>query len=237
MTEAEITAELDKVAFFAIEALHGQFDQRAASSQEALLLFGSDSQVKVNTAQLYLVNKDIAEAELEAVKNYLLNPVDSRFKDITLPLEEQAFSVSDKTIPNLDFFENYKADDFAAYKADQGLAMEVDDLFIQDYFKSIGRVPTETELKVLDTYWSDHCRHTTFETELENIDFSASKFQNNCRQLMTNISPCVMSLVVLKSHKHLWIWRLFLVVMSVPTVVWTIWKSQMKSMPAQLRLK
>lgn len=178
LTEAEITAELDKVAFFAIEALPGQFDQRAASSQEALLLLGSDSQVKVNTAQLYLVNKDIAEAELEAVKNYFLNPVDSRFKDITLPLEVQAFSVSDKTISNLDFFETYQADDFAAYKAEQGLAMEVDDLlFIQDYFKSIGRVPTETELKVLDTYWSDHCRHTTFETELKNIDFSASKFQ------------------------------------------------------------
>lgn len=178
LTEAEITAELDKVAFFAIEALPGQFDQRAASSQEALLLLGSDSQVKVNTAQLYLVNKDIAEAELEAVKNYLLNPVDSRFKDITLPLEVQAFSVSDKTISNLDFFETYQADDFAAYKAEQGLAMEIDDLlFIQDYFKSIGRVPTETELKVLDTYWSDHCRHTTFETELKNIDFSASKFQ------------------------------------------------------------
>lgn len=178
LTEAEITAELDKVAFFTIEALPGQFDQRAASSQEALLLLGSDSQVKVNTAQLYLVNKDIAEAELEAVKNYLLNPVDSRFKDITLPLEVQAFSVSDKTISNLDFFETYQADDFAAYKAEQGLAMEVDDLlFIQDYFKSIGRVPTETELKVLDTYWSDHCRHTTFETELKNIDFSASKFQ------------------------------------------------------------
>lgn len=178
LTEAEITAELDKVAFFAIEALPGQFDQRAASSQEALLLLGSDSQVKVNTAQLYLVNKDIAEAELEVVKNYLLNPVDSRFKDITLPLEVQAFSVSDKTISNLDFFETYQADDFAAYKAEQGLAMEVDDLlFIQDYFKSIGRVPTETELKVLDTYWSDHCRHTTFETELKNIDFSASKFQ------------------------------------------------------------
>ncbi|HER7118662.1 TPA: phosphoribosylformylglycinamidine synthase [Streptococcus pyogenes] len=183
LTETEITAELDKVAFFAIEALPGQFDQRAASSQEALLLFGSDSQVKVNTAQLYLVNKDITEAELEAVKNYLLNPVDSRFKDITLPLEEQAFSVSDKTIPNLDFFETYQADDFATYKAEQGLAMEVDDLlFIQNYFKSIGCVPTETELKVLDTYWSDHCRHTTFETELKNIDFSASKFQ---KQLQT----------------------------------------------------
>ena len=125
-----------------------------------------------------MVNKDIAANELEAVKNYLLNPVDSRFKDITVDIAKQDFSESDKTIPNLDFFETYTAEDFAKYKAEQGLAMEVDDLlFIQDYFKSIGRVPTETELKVLDTYWSDHCRHTTFETELKNIDFSASKFQ------------------------------------------------------------
>lgn len=178
LDEAEVKADLEKVAFFAIESLPGQFDQRAASSQEALLLLGSSSDVTVNTAQLYLVNKDIDANELEAVKNYLLNPVDSRFKDITVGIAKQDFSESDKTIPNLDFFETYTAEDFAQYKAEQGLAMEVDDLlFIQDYFKSIGRVPTETELKVLDTYWSDHCRHTTFETELKNIDFSASKFQ------------------------------------------------------------
>ena len=178
LDEAAVKADLEKVAFFAIESLPGQFDQRAASSQEALLLLGSSNDVTVNTAQLYLVNKDIDANELEAVKNYLLNPVDSRFKDITLGIAKQDFSESDKTIPNLDFFETYTAEDFAQYKAEQGLAMEVDDLlFIQDYFKSIGRVPTETELKVLDTYWSDHCRHTTFETELKHIDFSASKFQ------------------------------------------------------------
>ena len=178
LDEATVKADLEKYAFFAIESLPGQFDQRAASSQEALLLFGSSNDVTVNTAQLYLINKDIDANELEAVKNYLLNPVDSRFKDITLGIAKQDFSESDKTIPNLDFFETYTAENFAQYKAEQGLAMEVDDLlFIQDYFKSIGRVPTETELKVLDTYWSDHCRHTTFETELKNIDFSASKFQ------------------------------------------------------------
>ena len=178
LDEAEVKADLANYAFFAIESLPGQFDQRAASSQEALLLLGSSSEVTVNTAQLYLVNKDIDATELETVKNYLLNPVDSRFKDITVGIAKQDFSESDKTIPNLDFFETYTAEDFATYKAEQGLAMEVDDLlFIQDYFKSIGRVPTETELKVLDTYWSDHCRHTTFETELKNIDFSASKFQ------------------------------------------------------------
>ena len=178
LDEVAVKADLEKYAFFAIESLSGQFDQRAASSQEALLLLGSSNDVTVNTAQLYLVNKDIAANELEAVKNYLLNPVDSRFKDITVDIAKQDFSESDKTIPNLDFFETYTAEDFAKYKAEQGLAMEVDDLlFIQDYFKSIGRVPTETELKVLDTYWSDHCRHTTFETELKNIDFSASKFE------------------------------------------------------------
>lgn len=176
--EAAVQADLANYAFFAIESLPGQFDQRAASSQEALLLLGSSSDVTVNTAQLYLVNKDIEATELEAVKNYLLNPVDSRFKDITTGIAKQEFSESDKTIPKLTFFESYTAEDFARYKAEQGMAMEVDDLlFIQDYFKSIGRVPTETELKVLDTYWSDHCRHTTFETELKHIDFSASKFQ------------------------------------------------------------
>ena len=178
LDEAAVQADLANYAFFAIESLPGQFDQRAASSQEALLLLGSSSDVTVNTAQLYLVNRDIDTTELEAVKNYLLNPVDSRFKDITTGIAKQEFSESDKTIPKLTFFESYTAEDFACYKAGQGMAMEVDDLlFIQDYFKSIGRLPTETELKVLDTYWSDHCRHTTFETELKNIDFSASKFQ------------------------------------------------------------
>ena len=178
LDESAVQADLANYAFFAIESLPGQFDQRAASSQEALLLLGSSSDVTVNTAQLYLVNKDIDAIELEAVKNYLLNPVDSRFKDITTGIAKQEFSESDKTIPKLTFFESYTAEDFARYKAEQGMAMEVNDLlFIQDYFKSIGRVPTETELKVLDTYWSDHCRHTTFETELKQIDFSASKFQ------------------------------------------------------------
>ena len=178
LDETAVQADLANYAFFAIESLPGQFDQRAASSQEALLLLGSSSDVTVNTAQLYLVNKDIDATELEAVKNYLLNPVDSRFKDITTGIAKQEFSESDKTIPKLTFFESYTAEDFARYKAGQGMAMEVDDLlFIQDYFKSVGRVPTETELKVLDTYWSDHCRHTTFETELKHIDFSASKFQ------------------------------------------------------------
>ncbi|MGT2906045.1 phosphoribosylformylglycinamidine synthase [Streptococcus didelphis] len=176
--QEDLVLELEKHAFFAIEALPGQFDQRAASSKEALLLLGADAQVEVFTGQLYLLNKDMDRAELEAIKDYLLNPVDSRFKDISSAISQEKLSESNTAIANLDFFENFSAQQFKEYKSETGLAMEVEDLlFIQDYFKSIGRVPTETELKVLDTYWSDHCRHTTFETELKEIDFSASSFQ------------------------------------------------------------
>lgn len=178
LSENEVEASLANSCFFAIEALPGQFDQRAASSQEALFLLGADSSVTVKTAQLYLLNADVSEADLAKIQHYLLNPVDSRFKDVTKGLEDPAFSSSDVTIPVLDFFKDYTEADFAQYKQNQGLAMEVADLlFIQDYFASIGRCPTETELKVLDTYWSDHCRHTTFETELRRIDFSESRFQ------------------------------------------------------------
>ncbi|WP_156010803.1 phosphoribosylformylglycinamidine synthase [Streptococcus ruminantium] len=176
LTETEL--DLGNAIYFAIEALPGQFDQRAASSQEALRLLGSRQNVRVHTGQLYILNESVQEEELVAIKKYLLNPVDSRFKDMDSSLVAQEFSASDTIIPDLDFFTSYTAEDFVVYKREVGLAMEVEDLlFIQDYFKSIGRVPTETELKVLDTYWSDHCRHTTFETELKSIDFSASKFQ------------------------------------------------------------
>ena len=177
--QAEVEQLLESYPHFAIEALPGQFDQRAASAQEALILLGAAPDVTVKAARGYLFNEDLKESELEAIKNYLLNPVDSRFKDLEVPLSNERFAASTDTVPVLDFFETYTEADFAAYKAKEGLAMEVADLlFIQDYFKELGRFPTETELKVLDTYWSDHCRHTTFETELRQIDFSASQFQD-----------------------------------------------------------
>lgn len=178
LSDQEVADALETSAYFAIESLPGQFDQRAASAQEALLLLGGSETSRVNTAQLYLLNQDMADEEFQAVKRFLLNPVDSRFKAIDTAIAPHEFSHSDAKIPDLDFFEDYQAEDFASYKAEEGLAMEVADLmFIQDHFKNLGRVPTETELKVLDTYWSDHCRHTTFETELESIDFSESQFQ------------------------------------------------------------
>ncbi|MDO4667966.1 MAG: phosphoribosylformylglycinamidine synthase [Streptococcus sp.] len=178
LSEEEVVTSLNTSAFFAIEALPGQFDQRAASAQEALFLLGSGTDTLVRTAQLYLINQDISQSDLQEIKKYLLNPVDSRFKDIEKEIEVGSYTESAKTIPVLNFFKDYTEKDFALYKKEHGLAMEVADLlFIQEYFKSIQRFPTETELKVLDTYWSDHCRHTTFETELRKIDFSASQFR------------------------------------------------------------
>ncbi|MDR1567423.1 MAG: phosphoribosylformylglycinamidine synthase [Streptococcaceae bacterium] len=177
LTQGELDEYLADHHYFSIESLPGQFDQRAASSVEALFLLGAKSEVVVTSAQLYLLNADLLTEELEKIKGYLLNPVDSRFKDITRPIEIEAFADSKPEIPTLDFFNTATSADFTAFKAEYGLAMEVADLlFIQDYFKSIKRNPTETELKVLDTYWSDHCRHTTFETELRKVDFSQSQF-------------------------------------------------------------
>ncbi|MCH4169267.1 MAG: phosphoribosylformylglycinamidine synthase [Streptococcaceae bacterium] len=178
LDQAEIDSLLAQQLNFCIEALPGQFDQRASSAEEALFLLGANTDVKVNSAQLYLVNADITSSEFDKIKNYLLNPVDSRFKTITKPIQLEQFADSDKQIPVLDFFNTATAADFANFKQENGLAMEVADLLcIQEYFQSIKRNPTETELKVLDTYWSDHCRHTTFETELKNVDFSKSQFQ------------------------------------------------------------
>ena len=179
LPQEEVESYLTGHPHFAIEALPGQFDQRAASAQEALFLLGAEEGVTVKTAQLYAFNADLSATDLEKIQKFLLNPVDSRFKDLSLGLRAERFAASNDQVPVLAFFGTYTEADFAAYKAEQGLAMEVADLlFIQDYFKSIGRFPTETELKVLDTYWSDHCRHTTFETELRQIDFSASQFQD-----------------------------------------------------------
>ena len=178
LDQAEIDSLLAQQLNFCIEALPGQFDQRASSAEEALFLLGANTDVKVNSAQLYLVNADITSSEFDKIKNYLRNPVDSRFKTITKPIQLEQFADSDKQIPVLDFFNTATAADFANFKQENGLAMEVADLLcIQEYFQSIKRNPTETELKVLDTYWSDHCRHTTFETELKNVDFSKSQFQ------------------------------------------------------------
>lgn len=178
LSDRTIQEALQASKFFAIEALPGQFDQRATSAEEALFLLGASHEAVVKTAQLYLLNADLSEVEFEKIKAYQLNPVDSRFKAIDTDISDDEHQIVSPIIPILEGFITKSESEIASLHASYGLAMEVADLlWIQDYFKSIDRNPTETELKVLDTYWSDHTRHTTFETELKSIDFSQSKFQ------------------------------------------------------------
>lgn len=178
LSKDEIQTAFKEYEGFAIEALPGQFSQSASGARDALLLLGGGLNVQVKTAKLYLLNKDIAANELQAIKTYLLNPIESRFKDFSQGLVLDEFKNASEKNELLSFFFDYGADEFALYKQKEGLALEVADLlFIRDYFKGLGRYPSYTELKVLDTYWSDHCRHTTFETLLEKFDFSASEFK------------------------------------------------------------
>lgn len=177
LTEASIKQMLSESKYFAIESLPGQFDQRASSAEAALSLLGADDQLTVKTAQLYLLNETLSDDEFEQIKKYQLNSVDSRFKAITTAIHDEALVAETDAIPILDGFINYSKSQITELHASYALAMEVADLlWIQDYFKQVNRDPSETELKVLDTYWSDHTRHTTFETELKTIDFSKSKF-------------------------------------------------------------
>lgn len=154
---------------FATEFLPGQYDQRADSAQQCIALLTGIENSKVRSGKLIEL-EGISETDLPAVKNLLINKVESQEKNLSvleIPVEETPDAV--KTHENFIDFTTQQLNDF--YKS-HGFAFGFDDLeFIQQYFKSENRNPTETELKVLDTYWSDHCRHTTFETELTDIQF------------------------------------------------------------------
>ncbi|QDP86355.1 phosphoribosylformylglycinamidine synthase [Chryseobacterium sp. SNU WT5] len=155
---------------FATEFLPGQYDQRADSAQQCIVLLTGNENGKVRSGKLIELF-GVSESEVEAIKNHLINKVESQVKDLSkfeIPAEE----TPDPVLVHKGFNE-FSAEELKAFYDDHGFALDIDDLeFIQNYFKTENRNPTETELKVLDTYWSDHCRHTTFETELTDIQFN-----------------------------------------------------------------
>ncbi len=154
----------------AVEFLPGQFDQRADSAEQAVQLITNNDQVKIRTALLYAF-QDLPTSKIEEVKKLLINTVDARQKNM------EALKIPQNPVPEdvpvIDGFIDIDGEELQAFYKEWEFSFGLDDLgFIQDYFKKEQRNPTETELKVLDTYWSDHCRHTTFMTELENIEFN-----------------------------------------------------------------
>ena len=154
---------------FATEFLPGQYDQRADSAQQCIALLTENENGKVRSGKLIELF-GVSDSDVALIKNHLINKVESQVKDLS-KLEIPAEETPDPVIVH-EGFNDFSAEELKAFYDDHGFALDIDDLgFIQSYFKLENRNPTETELKVLDTYWSDHCRHTTFETELTDIQF------------------------------------------------------------------
>ncbi len=165
--------DLNGAKYIAVEYLPGQFDQRAASAVDCVHLIEPSAQISIKSSKLLIVDADASEETLEKIRHYYINPVESRTKDLSKLADTEHAAV--KPVPVLEGFRNMSGDDLKAYCKKMGLAMNADDLAeVVRYFTDEGRDPNETELRILDTYWSDHCRHTTFTTELESIDVEDS---------------------------------------------------------------
>lgn len=166
------TSEPDLSAYqktVAVEFLPGQFDQRADSAEQAVKLITGKDDIKIRTAKLFAF-PEISDKEFAEAKKLFINVVDAKEKDLSVLNYPQ--SAQPHPVPVIEGFIDFDDAQLEKFYQEWSFAFGLDDLkFIQDYFKKENRNPTETELKVLDTYWSDHCRHTTFMTELENISF------------------------------------------------------------------
>ena len=158
---------------FAVSYLTGQYDQRADSAAQCVQLLTRKARPMVKCARVYLV-KGVSDEELFAIKKHIINPVESEEVSFEKPATLARAVVEGAPVQDVDGFIEKSDEEIAAYHKNVGFAMSVADLaFVRDYFKSEKRNPTETELKVIDTYWSDHCRHTTFATELKNIKINS----------------------------------------------------------------
>ncbi len=157
---------------FAVEPLPGQFDQRADSAAQCIQLFSAGNRPSVKTAKVYAINGALTETELNAIKKYVINPVESREADLAEKTTlEMQYDLPD-SVEILNGFNSLDEKGLSEFLKAKGLAMDLDDLkFLQSYFKSENRDPSITEIKMVDTYWSDHCRHTTFLTTVESVEF------------------------------------------------------------------
>ena len=157
---------------FGVEYLPGQYDQRADSAAQCIQIISQKPRPTVRTAKIYLINGDPTADELAAIRKYVINPVEAREAD----LSEKETPATKYDIPAdvavMNGFLALDREGLAAFVKQYGLAMDTDDLaFLQAYFRSENREPTITEIRMTDTYWSDHCRHTTFLTTIDDVTF------------------------------------------------------------------
>ena len=158
---------------FAIAFLDGQYDQRADSAAQCIQLLTQKNRPLIKCARVFAV-KGVTEAELDRIKKHLINPVESTEVSLEKPVTLARAKMETHDVAAVDGFIDMTVSQIAEYHKKNGFAMSVEDLvFVRDYFKKEGRNPTETEIKVIDTYWSDHCRHTTFATQIEKVDIQS----------------------------------------------------------------
>ena len=163
---------------FAVEYLPGQFDQRADSAAECIQLISQGERPLVRSARVYLLEGSLTEEQVAEIKKYVINPVEAR----EASLDEKATLKMEYPVPApvkvLEGFNQLSEDELKKFIADNGLAMDLGDIeFCQTYFRSEKRDPTITEIKMIDTYWSDHCRHTTFGTILDDVQIDDAVVQ------------------------------------------------------------
>lgn len=164
--------------FFAVEYLPGQYDQRSDSAAQCIKLMNVNAEAIVKFARLIVLIGSISETELVAIKDYCINPVDSHEAGLEKPDKLEIQTVVPENVKTIQGFIQMSDEDIAEYRKELGLAMSTEDLkFVREYFVlEEKRNPNMTELKVIDTYWSDHCRHTTFLTKINTVSFGKGAY-------------------------------------------------------------
>ena len=172
-TVFEETFELGNAKTFSVEYLPGQFDQRADSAEQCVKLLNEEEEPVIRTATTYVIEGEVTEEQLEAIKHHCINPVDSRETGLEKPETLVQDFEEPADVASFDGFQTMQEAELKELYSSLNLAMTFKDfLHIQKYFKNEEhRDPSVTEIRVLDTYWSDHCRHTTFSTELKDVKF------------------------------------------------------------------
>jgi phosphoribosylformylglycinamidine synthase len=169
---------------FAVEYLPGQYDQRADSAEQCIQILNNDEKPTVRVAQVFILKGDLSQEDIESIKDYYINPVDSREAALKKPESlEMQYKVPEK-VKTISGFIKADENELKSLRSELGLAMSMADLkHCQKYFRNEElRNPTITEIRVLDTYWSDHCRHTTFLTKIENVEIEESKFTKGIKK-------------------------------------------------------
>lgn len=175
-----VTDQLPKenATVFAVEYLPGQFDQRADSAAQCIQIISRKEKPLVRTAKVYMLFGDLSDREVEAIKKYVVNPVEARLASLAEKETLQDVHEIPTQVKTLDGFLSLDKAGLEQFVKDYSLAMDADDIaFCQKYFRSERRDPTLTEIRMIDTYWSDHCRHTTFLTTIDSVKFEDELLQ------------------------------------------------------------